>query len=164
MYKFTINYFWQYSFCACLFVYPHLLFFLLINIFLISLLSVSMWKCISTKLMDQDLVTGHWYLVVKWLGFSALTATTWLKSLAGNWNPAFSLGGHPRSNTVPKCINSRLVQDARAEGHALISSDSTKITSNCWTTTGRKTLELPKKILCIQKQRRSHNEMVEGVQ
>ena len=50
------------------------LFSLLINTSLVSLLSVSLWQFLSTQLMGQDLVTGHWSLVVWWIGFSALTA------------------------------------------------------------------------------------------
>ena len=45
-------------------VYPRALFFLLINTILVSLSSVSMWKFISTQLMGQGLITGHWSLVV----------------------------------------------------------------------------------------------------
>ena len=43
----------------------YVLFFLLINTFLVSLLSVSMWKFISAQLTGQGLVTGHWSLVVR---------------------------------------------------------------------------------------------------
>ena len=71
-------------------VYPHLPFFLLINTSLASLLSVSMWKFISTQLMGQGLVTYHWCQVVQWLGFSTLPAAARLQSLAGNRNPASS--------------------------------------------------------------------------
>ena len=46
-------------------VYSHVLFFLLINTLLVSLLSVSLWKFISTKLMGQGLVTAHWSLVAR---------------------------------------------------------------------------------------------------
>ena len=48
--------------------------FLLMNTLLASLLSISMWKFNSTQLTGQGLVTGHWSLVVWWVGFSALTA------------------------------------------------------------------------------------------
>ena len=60
------------------------LFFLLINTLLASLLSVSIWKVASTQLTGQGLVTGHWSLVVWWLGFSALTAAAQPQSLAVN--------------------------------------------------------------------------------
>ena len=50
--------------------------FLLINTLLVSLLSISLCKFISTQLTGQGLVTGHWSLVVWWLEFSALTAAT----------------------------------------------------------------------------------------
>ena len=65
-------------------------FFLLINTLLASLLSISMWKFISTQLMGQGLVTGHWSLVVWWLGFGTLTATARPQFLARNWNPVLS--------------------------------------------------------------------------
>ena len=41
-------------------VYPHVLFFLLINTLLVSLLSISLLKSISTKQTIQGLVTSHW--------------------------------------------------------------------------------------------------------
>ena len=41
-------------------LHPHVLFFLLIN----TLLSISMWKFISTQLTGQGLVTDHESLVV----------------------------------------------------------------------------------------------------
>ena len=66
------------------------LFFLLINTLLASLLSISMYKFISSQLTAQGLVTGHWSLVVWWLGFSHLTATARPQSLIGNPNPASS--------------------------------------------------------------------------
>ena len=58
-----------------------------------------MWKFISTRLTGHGLVTGHWSMVVQWLGFGALTATAWLQSLGGNQNPASSpcRRGRPRS-------------------------------------------------------------------
>ena len=39
--------------------YSHILFFLLINSLLVSLISVSLWELISTKQMGQGLVAGH---------------------------------------------------------------------------------------------------------
>ena len=44
--------------------YSHVLFLLLINTLPVSLISVSLWKFISTQLMGQGLVTGRWSLVV----------------------------------------------------------------------------------------------------
>ena len=56
-------------------------------------------------------------------------------------------------------------QDGRVEGHALTPScENTRITTRCWTIINRKTLELTKNIPHIQRQRRSHNEMVGGAQ
>lgn len=52
-------------------VYPQVPFFLLINISLVSLHSVSLWEFISAKLKGQGLVTDHWS---KGLGFRALIA------------------------------------------------------------------------------------------
>ena len=66
------------SLWACSRVYPHVLFFLPINILPVLLLSISMWKFISTQLTSQGLVTGRWPLVVQRLWFSALTAMAWL--------------------------------------------------------------------------------------
>ena len=54
-------------------------------------------------------------------------------------------------------------QDGWAEGLEFTSShENTKITTNCWTTIDKKDRNLPKKIFYIQRQRRSHNEMVGG--
>ena len=56
-------------------------------------------------------------------------------------------------------------QDSREEGSELASShENTKITTNCWTTINQKCWNLPKKISYIQRQRRSHNKVVGGVQ
>ena len=52
-------------------VYPQVPFFLLINITLVSLQSVSLWEFISAKLKGQGLVTDHWS---NGLGFRALIA------------------------------------------------------------------------------------------
>ena len=54
-------------------------------------------------------------------------------------------------------------QDGRVEGLQLTSyHENTKITTNCWTTIDETGWNLPKKIFYIQRQRRSHNEMVQG--
>ena len=45
---------------AYLCVYPHVLFSLLIITLIVSLLSVSIWKFISTQQMGQSLVIVHW--------------------------------------------------------------------------------------------------------
>ena len=45
-------------------VYIHMDIFPLINTLLFSLLSIFLWKFISTQLMDQSLVTDHWPLMV----------------------------------------------------------------------------------------------------
>ena len=56
-------------------------------------------------------------------------------------------------------------QDGGVEGRALTPScENTRITTSCWTIINRKTLKLTKNIPHIQRQRRSHNEMVGGVQ
>ena len=49
---------------ACVSIHMYCTRFLLINTLLVSLLSVSMWKLISTQLTGQGLVTGNWSLVV----------------------------------------------------------------------------------------------------
>ena len=54
-------------------------------------------------------------------------------------------------------------QDGRVEGLELTSyHKNTKITANWWTTIDKKGWNLPKKVLYVQRQRRSHNEMVGG--
>ena len=59
----------------------------------------------------------------------------------------------------------RLVQDGGVEGNAHISCESTKITTCYRKTTDRRTLELTKKKDArVQRQRRSYNKTVGGVQ
>ena len=70
--------------------YSYVLFLLLINTLLVSLLSVSLWKLIFCKVvraraLSWPLVPGG--LVVR-IQHSALTVTTWLQSLTRNWTPA----------------------------------------------------------------------------
>ena len=56
-------------------------------------------------------------------------------------------------------------QDGGVEGRALTPScESSRITTGCWTIINSKTLELTKKDTPIERQRRSHNEMVGGAQ
>ena len=120
------------SLWACLWVYPNILFFLLMDTLLVSL-PISIWKFISTELWARalSLVTD---LVAR---FSALTATTqsqWFmsvygknhysivislqlikinenkktqsQSLARNWNPASSCCRlRPPENTLDKWVN-----------------------------------------------------------
>lgn len=45
---------------------------------------------------------------------------------------------------------------------ACLPSKNTKITRNCWTTIDKKDWKLPKEIFYFQRQRKIHNEMVEG--
>ena len=53
------------SLCACLCVYPRIPYSFLINTLPASLLSIFMWKFISTQLAGQGLVTDHWSLVAR---------------------------------------------------------------------------------------------------
>ena len=60
--------------------------------------------------------------------------------------------------------NKRLVQDGGVEGRTLISGESTEIATSEQPSTAGECWNPPKKIPCVQRQRRSHNKMVEGVQ
>ena len=50
-------------------------------------------------------------------------------------------------------------QDGGVEGHM-----KTPVTTDCWTTINKRYWNLTKKIFCIQRQQRNHNEMVGGAQ
>ena len=65
------------------------LFFLLINTLLASLFSnIFVEIDFLQSYTGQGLLSGHWSLMVKWLGFNTLTAMAQLQPLASNQNPA----------------------------------------------------------------------------
>ena len=88
--KSVSNYHEGESFSEFTYVNPHPLLFLLINTSFASLVSISLQKFISTKLVCQGIVTCHWFLVVQWLGFSAPTACSDLCLWLGDLNLASS--------------------------------------------------------------------------
>ena len=81
------------------------LFFLLINTLLASLLYISMWKFISTKLTGQGLVTGRWSLVVWWSGgFSLWLGTEILLQAEATQDHFCSLTPITQEKLRPTCL------------------------------------------------------------
>lgn len=71
---------------------PHVLFLPLGGVFIKTLFFCHFRPYVQIHFYTANglgLDTGHWSLVVKWLGFSAHTAATRPQSLAGNWKPCF---------------------------------------------------------------------------
>ena len=88
------------------FVYPHVLFFLLIDTLPVSLLSVSLWKFISCKATQARALSLATGLVARIQHSHCLSL--WVQSLAGNWNPSSS---HCRPR--PSKINRMLLSLAK---------------------------------------------------
>ena len=65
---------------------------------------------------------------------------------------------------IPNSQSNRDTKDGGLEGSELVFCGNTKITISYWTTINRRMLESPKKILCVQEQRRSGKKMAGGAQ
>ena len=98
---------------------------------------------------------------------------SWAQLLRGMWDlprPGLkpvspALAGKFSTTAPPGKPKIITLEDGRVEGRALTPScESTGITTNCRTIINGKILNSPKKIPHIQRQRRSHNEMVGGAQ